>query len=176
MPLIPSFSVSQTEGAPSLINFLDTSTGNDVNITQRRIFLWLSSGVYLVQTRTSTNYETWNIAFLNAILDVLTEDKAINITVEWLDVGDNVLYNYQLNRGFTLYNETFDYQLTQRLTGNPKLIDDNNFFEEKEKLRVGIDSGNQCLLLANDIYGAQQCYNIATKLRINSQYYFNANA
>lgn len=177
MALLPSFSTSQTEGAPSKINFLDTSTGSDVNITQRRIYLVLSNGTYLVQQGTITQYEPWNIAFLTITLTVLfSEDKAIQVEVQWLDVSDTVLYSSTVNIGFTLYNESFDYQLTQRLTGNPKLIDDNNFFESKSELRTAIDSGNQSIVRANDIFGAQQCYDVATKLRLNSQYIFNANA
>lgn len=177
MALLPSFSTSQTEGAPSKVNFLDTSTGSDVNITQRRIYIVLSNGTYLVQQGTTTQYEPWNIAFASITLTLLTgEDKAAQIKVQWLDVSNTVLYESIINTGFTLYNETFDYQLTQRLTGNPSLIDDNNFFELKSELRTAIDSGNQCIARAADIFGAQQCYTIATKLRLQSQYYFNANA
>lgn len=176
MALVASFSTSQTEGAPSLINFLDTSTGTDAAVTQRRIYIVLPGGTYLVQTGTSTQYETWSIAFLTKTLDVLSKDRAAQVIVQWLDVSNAVRYEVIANYGFTLFNETFDYQLTQRLTGNPKLIDDNNFFELKSSLRTAIDSGNQCVALANDNFGAQQCYDIATDLRTSSQYYFNANA
>lgn len=175
MAFVASCVVSQTEGAPSLIDFSDTSTGTDANITQRRIYIKLSNGTYLVQQGTTTDYEVWALASLTKSLDVLSEDKAAEITVQWLDVSNTVLYVVTSNYGLTLYNETFDYQLTQRLPGNPLLINDNNFFELKSELRVAIDSGNDTILFG-DIFGAQQCYNIATKLRANSQYYFNANS
>jgi hypothetical protein len=75
-----------------------------------------------------------------------------------------------------LYNETFDYQLTQVLTGNPLVINDNNFFPNKSDLRVNIDGGNQAIFFATDLFSAQQCYDRATNLRLGSQYYFNANS
>lgn len=175
MPFAASFSVSQTLGDPSEITFSDTSTGTDGNITERRIYLRLSDGLFLVESGTATDYETWDILDISDTLDVLDEDEAIEVTIQWLDVSGTVLYVSTANYGFTLFNSTFDYQLTQRLSGNPLLINDNNFFELKSELRVAIDSGNDAIAVG-DLFGAQQCYIIATNLRLNSQYYFNANS
>ena len=79
-------------------------------------------------------------------------------------------------KNFFNFNEKFDYGLTQMLTANPMLINDNDFFPHKEELRISIDSGNQAFTLVGDIFAAQQCYDRATELRVNSQYYFNINA
>ena len=59
MPLSPNFNASQTVGLPSVINFLDTSTGSDLNITGRRVYFQTSSGSFLVESGTSTDYELW---------------------------------------------------------------------------------------------------------------------
>lgn len=172
---IASFSANQTAGQPSQINFTDTSTGSDGAITQRRIYIAQSNGIFLVQQGTVTQYENWAWPGLTTTLTLLSKDISALITVQWLDVSGNILYAYAANYGLTLFNETFDYQLTQNVSGNPLLLEDNGFFEEKSKLRVAIDSGNQCVVLG-DLTGAQNCYDIATNIRINSQYLFNANA
>lgn len=175
MPLVPNFSTSQTVGVPESINFTDTSTGSDVAITERRVYILTSSGSFLVQEGTTTEYEVWAYADSTTSLDVLTKDYAAIITVQWLNTLGVVLYSKQITGGYTLYNETFDYQLTQVLSGNPLLINDNQFFKNKSELRECIDSGNQSISLASDIYAAQQCYDRGTNLRLNSPYFFNSN-
>lgn len=176
MPLSASFATSQTVGAPQSINFVDTSTGSDSSITVRRVYMQTSNGSFLVENGTATDYELWQYSDLSTSFNVLTKDYALLITVEWLDSGGNVVYSYQMITGFTLYNETFDYQLTQVLTGNPTRITDNQFFEQKSQLRECIDSGDQAILLAADIVAAQQCYDRGTNIRLNSTYYFNINS
>jgi len=175
MAFVQNFSTSQTVGLPNKINFSDTSTGSDGSIASRRIYLQLDDGSYLVEDGTTTDYEVWPIIDSTITLDVLEQDEAINITVQWLDSGGTVLYSKVILTGFTLYNETFDYGLTQMLAGNPLLINDNMFFYNKSKLRVYLDSGNNAIELASDILSAQLCYDKATLLRTNSPYTFNLN-
>lgn len=179
MPFTPGFTTGQTVGIPNKINFTDTSTGSDPNIVSRRVFMQTAANDYLVEQGTTTNYEVWGITSgldpLSIAYDVLKKDMALYVTVQWLDVANIVLYEKAFLTGFTLYNEAFDYTMTQILSGNPLLINDHNFFANKSKLRVSIDSGNQAIFLATDIFGAQQCYDRATNLRLNSPYFFNAN-
>lgn len=175
MSLTVNFETSQTYGIPDSINFVDTSTGTDGSITSRRVYMKTSANTYLVEKGTTTNYEFWDYADSTITLSVLPKDYALEITVEWM-AGDTVVYDKVYTLGFTLYNETFDYQLTQVLTGNPLVINDNNFFPNKSDLRVNIDGGNQAIFFATDLFSAQQCYDRATNLRLNSQYYFNANS
>ena len=180
MPFTPGFSTSQTIGLPNKINFTDTSTGSDINIVSRRIFIQDAANTYIVQKGTTTTYEDWVIVSppldpLSISLDVLKKDMALYLTVQWLNASNTVLYEKSYLTGFTLYNESFDYQMTQVLSGNPLLINDHNFFANKSQLRVSIDSGNQAIFLAADIFGGQQCYDRATNLRLNSPYFFNAN-
>jgi hypothetical protein len=177
MSLTANFSTSQTYGIPNSINFVDTSTGTDDNITSRRIYLKTAANTYLVEKGTSTNYEEWNYSDATITLDVLDKDYGLQVTVEWLDSFNAILYTKTYDAlGFTLYNETFDYQLTQILSGNPLIINDNNFFPNKSELRTNIDAGNQAIYFATDLFAAQQCYDRATSLRLGSQYYFNANS
>jgi hypothetical protein len=175
MPLTVNFSATQILGEPSEIVLTDTSTGSDNTITQRRVYIETFNGSYLVESGTTTDYEAWDIAEESIVLDVLTKDYAVSIKVEWLTAANAVVYSKTAKSGFTLYNETFDYGLTQMLAANPLLINDNSFFDNKISLRNYIDSGNQALTYAGDLYATQQCYDKATELRVNSKYYFNAN-
>lgn len=179
MALTVNFSTSQTPGSPGDIIFTDTSTGTDGSVTQRRIYIQAADGEYLVETGTSTQYEVWS-GFPGTttitLSDILEQDAAARVVVQWLDVSNNILYDKTQYIGFTAYNEDFDYELTQNVAANPLLIDDNNFWYNKLKLRTDIESGNNAIERASDIAAAQQCYDRATSLRVNSQYLFNANA
>lgn len=178
MALSVNFTWGQTAGLPNKINFVDTSTGTDVAVTKRRIYISTSTGVFLVESGNINEYSDWDNfpGTTTKTLNVLTQDEAVSITVQWLNVSNGVLYGKTIQTGFILYNKTFSYGLTQLMTANPLLINDNNFFENKEKLSELIDSGNEAIEEASDIFNAQLCYDAATAIRISSQYYFNANS
>lgn len=176
MAFVPNFVAIQPFGTPNLIEITDTSTGSDSNIVTRRIYIRKADGTAIVDGA------VWDYPDMSISLDVLTKDTACEITVEWLDaipsstVDPIVLYNKVIMYGFTEYSEMFDYGLTQMMTANPLLINDNDFFPHKSDLRTSIDSGNQAIIYAQDLYAAQQCYDRATNLRLSSQYYFNINS
>lgn len=181
MALTVNFSCSQQVGAPQDIDFDDTSTGTDVAVVSRRIYIRNSAGEFLVEEGTTTEYETWSgfPGTTTITLTVLSADvagTATTITVQWLNVSNVVLYDKTATFGFTLDGETFDYGLTQNLAQNSALSTDNNYLPNKSKFRTYLDSGNQAISLNSDIYAAQICYNKATEMMGNSQYYFNTNA
>lgn len=173
MALTPNFTVSQSSGTPNIITASDTSTGSDVAITQRRIFLLKADGTYLVPTGTTTNYIQWAWANSTIALNVLTKDTALAITVQWLDINNTVLYTKTISFGFTAYNETFYYSLTQGEVPivTPTMIN-TNYYQNKMQLRVFIDSGNQAISFASDIYSAQVAYDNATYLVTNANFNF----
>lgn len=170
MALSPNFALSQTFGLSSTITLQDTSTGSDSNIVTRRVYFRKDDNTFLVPEGTSTQYVVWPYASSSISINVLDKDRAITTIVQWLDNSSAVLYDKTILAGFTLFNDTYSYQLTQMLSGNPLLINDNGFFERKSTLRDNIDSGNQALELAADIFGAQQCYDYATNIRLNYAY------
>lgn len=176
MPIIPNFTAAQPVGEPSEIILADTSTGSDVAITQRRVYLRTSQGTFLVPSGTATQFIPWVYADATITIDALDKDYGLEVVVQWLNVADAVLYSSTQPLGFTSYNEDFDYGLTQQLAGNPLNINDDDFWKLKGDLRTSIDSGDQAILKASDIVSAQQCYDKATNLRVKSQYYFNINA
>lgn len=173
MPIVPNFTAASVLGEPSQILLTDTSTGSDAAIASRRITLRLYDNTFLVPAgNPSTQYITWLYAASTKNVDALDTDYAINITVEWLNVSSTVLYTKTILFGFTAYNEAFDYSLTEKLSANPLLTNDDGFQEKRGSLRTDIDSGNNAVTY-DDIYAAQQCYDRASELRIDDQYYFN---
>ncbi len=173
MAINPSFTTSQVIGQPENVVLTDTSSGSFGAITQRRVYLYINNGGTIVPQGTNTPYVQWALANQSITIDCLDKDYAINIEVQWLDNTDTVINTVTNKVGLTMYNETFDYQLTQMETANSKLANNNNFFSNKSNLRTYIDSGNQAMIFAADIYAAQLCYDRATDLRLNAQYTFS---
>jgi hypothetical protein len=171
MPLTPNFSTSQQAGLPSNVIITDTSTGSDLAIVSRRVFLVNYAGEYVVADGTTTNYTVWPLAQSSISIDCLSADAALSVTVNWVDAGGVTLYTKTSLAGFTLFNETFYYSLTQgqAAISNPSyILQDNTYFQNKSRLRVLIDSGNQAVTLGYDITTAQECYDLATYM-VNNQ-------
>jgi hypothetical protein len=120
-----------------------------------------------VPTGVSTDYIPWPYADSAITIDALDTDYAFDIVVQWLNVSNAVLYDKTIPSGLTLYNETYAYRLTQMFSGNPLLINDDDFFGRMSAVRTVIDSGNQAISFAEDIFAAQQCYNYGSNIRIN---------
>lgn len=172
MPLTPNFTASQNSGTPSVISLTDSSTGSDGNITQRRVYLLQANGQYLVPQGVTTDYITWAYANNSIDLNVLSQDTALSITVQWLNVTNTILYTKTIAFGFTAYGETFYYGLTQDLVANPTLYASKDWFYNKMLMRVYLDSGDQAISFASDIFSAQSCYNLSTNLINNQDFYF----
>lgn len=178
MALTVSFTASSVSGEPSQILFSDTSTGTDVAVTNRRLYISDDTGAFIVEAGTSTEYEIWALPLINTItLDLLSQASALKIVCQWLNVSNGVLYDYTIAaEGFTEFLEEFLYSQTQLMAANPLLINDNNFWQNYSKCRTLTDAGNQAILQASDLYNAQQCYDAATEIMNNAQYLFNGNS
>jgi hypothetical protein len=179
MPLSVSFTTSQVVGAPQNIVLVDSTTGSDVTATARQIFLQTATGQWLTEdglTDTQTAI-SWPIADgLTITLDVLENDMALDITLRYITSGGATVAEDIALRGFTLYNETFYYSLTQSQASQnqppPMIIQDSNYYMNKATLRTEIDSGNQAIELGDDITSAQNCYDRATYMVTNQNDYF----
>lgn len=171
MALNPSFSVSQDSGSPNIISATDTSTGSDSNVTKRRIFLLQADGTYLVPEGTTTDFVEWSLASTTINLDVLTGNAALQITTQWLNVSNTVLYTVTSPFSFTNYGEAFYYNLTQQQSTNPEIIASLNFYETKMMVRVELDSAAQAITFAGDIKSSQQCLD-RLQVIINNQNFF----
>jgi hypothetical protein len=175
MPLTPNFTTSQQAGLPSNVIITDASTGSDVAIVSRRVFLVNYAGEYLVADGTTTNYTVWPLAQSSISIDCLSQDTAVQITVNWVDAGGVTLYTKTSLAGFTLFNMTFYYSLTQgqaAISQPSYILQDTTYFSNKSKLRCLIDSGNQSITLGYDITSAQICYDLATAMVSNQNLFF----
>ena len=172
MPLSPNFTASQNSGTPNLIFLTDTSTGSDVTITKRRIYLLQSDGTYLVPAGTVTNYIEWALVDVTTSLNVLIQDTALSITVQWLSAANVVVANKTTSFAFTAYNETFYYGLTESQVANANLTASTNWYQTKMILRVELDSAYQAISFASDIFSAQAALNRATFISTNQSYFF----
>jgi hypothetical protein len=172
MPLSPNFTASQNSGTPNLIFLTDTSTGSDGTITKRRIYLLQSDGTYLVPTGTATNYIEWALVDVTTSLNVLIQDTALSITVQWLTASNVVVATKTTSFAFTAYNETFYYGLTESQVANANLTASTNWYQTKMILRVELDSAYQAISFASDIFSAQAALNRATFISTNQSYFF----
>ena len=172
MPLSPNFTASQNSGTPNLIFLTDTSTGSDGTITKRRIYLLQSDGTYLVPAGTATNYIEWALVDVTTSLNVLIQDTALSITVQWLSASNVVVANKTTSFAFTAYNETFYYGLTESQVANANLTASTNWYQTKMILRVELDSAYQAISFASDIFSAQAALNRATFISTNQSYFF----
>lgn len=172
MAISPSFTASQNSGTPSIITLTDTSTGTDGSITQRRVYLLQSDGTNLVPAGTATPYIVWNIANPTISLNVLVQDTALSVTVQWLSVSNVVIANKTISFAFTAYNETFYYGLTESQVANANLTASTNWYQTKMILRVELDSAYQAISFASDIFTAQAALNRATYISTNQSFFF----
>jgi hypothetical protein len=172
MPLSPNFTASQNSGTPNLIFLTDTSTGSDGTITKRRIYLLQSDGTYLVPAGTVTDYIEWALVDVTTSLNVLIQDTALSITVQWLTAANVVVANKTTSFAFTAYNETFYYGLTESQVANANLTASTNWYQTKMILRVELDSAYQAISFASDIFSAQAALNRATFISTNQSYFF----
>lgn len=175
MALTPNFSTEQTVGLPSIITVIDESTGSDASVTQRRVYLVNSEGEYVVPDGTTTDYVQWAYADSEIDINCLDFDSALDITVQWLDVNNVVLYSKTLLKGFTLYNNTFLYSLTQAEASQstpPNILQDTQYLQNKAALQIYIDSGNQAITYGDDITSAQNMYDAASYLVENENFFY----
>ena len=172
MPLTPNFTASQFSGTPSVITLNDTSTGSDVTIASRRVYLLQANGTFLVPAGTTTDYVVWDLVDTSIDLDVLSQDSALIITVQWMSGLNTVVTSKTISFAFTAYNETFYYGLTESQVANSNLSASTNWYQTKLILRVEIDSANQAITFASDIYSAQAALNRATYISTNQALFF----
>jgi hypothetical protein len=172
MPLTPNFTSSQFSGTPSIITLNDTSTGSDVTIASRRVYLLQANGTFLVPAGTTTDYVVWDLVDTSIDLDVLSQDSALSITVQWMSGLNTVVTSKTISFAFTAYNETFYYGLTESQVANSNLSASTNWYQSKLVLRVEIDSADQSITFASDIYSAQAALNRATYISTNQALFF----
>ena len=173
MPYSQNFSVAQTPANPAFVIITDTTTSGPIpGLDVRRIYIQDSNGNYIVPTGVTTNYIVWDLGDNPISLDILTEDKAVNIKVEWLDSSDVVICDLDNNYCLSQYNKQFLYYLIQLQSLNYNIIQDNNYWGNVGIFWTNIIGAINSVEIGNDIFASQTCLNRATFMAQNQDIYF----
>lgn len=172
MSFSPAFTIAQTALNPALILATDSSTGVDSAITKRRITFTTSTGSTLVVSGTTTSYNAWLLADTTGSFNVLTQDYALSILVQWLDVSNTVLYSSTQSYCLAYYNKQFMYYLTNQESLSPGILQDTNYVSNKAALWVSIVGAVNAITFGADLSASQNELNIGTNLRLNQSNYF----
>ena len=171
--LNPNFTASQTLGNGAIINLQDTSTGSDVLVVSRNVYITTASGTYLVPAgNASPTAIIWAIINTSISLNVLSTDTACYIQVDWVDVSNVARYTVKQLYCFTNFGETFLYSLTQSQAAQPSLLLDTNYLSNKFLVRVYIDSANNAVAYGGDISASSNCIDIYTYIISNQSFFF----
>ncbi len=171
--MTPAFTVGQTLDASSF-TLTDTSTSVDGAITQRRIYIQLANGTYLVPTGTTTDYVDFPLSDGASITidGVLNIDYAVSITLQWLSVTDVVLYSLPQSFAFVLNDEQFMYFLVQCMGANRNLINTNNFIFTCFELDMYVSYAQKAVTTGDDIALSQFMLAQAQKIVDNKSTFF----
>lgn len=172
MPIVPAITVAQSPLAPENVILTDTSSGSDASITSRRAYIQDSEGNYLVESGVVTDYNVWALATNPITLDVLTTDTAVTITIQWLDVSNNVLYSFDDEYCLAEFNKGFLYYLEQQLSLNPGIQQDANYDANVSIFWSNIRGALNAVSTGDDIAASQACLNRCNNMRLNQTFYF----
>jgi len=173
MSYSPSFSAAQSAAAPATVVFTDDSTGADAAIVGRRIYVTDNQGNAVVPSGTSTSYIDWPLADNPlTVANLLPNDLACNVDVQWLDVSDGVLYELDEDYPFVENNKQFYFYLLQQLALYPSTLQDTNYLSNLEQYWAFITGGINAISIGNDISNSQNLINMATEMLQNETKYF----
>jgi hypothetical protein len=173
MPLNPAFSVGQSAATPADVTFTNDATGTDVLVTQLRIYVTDSNGDPVVPSGVLTDYIPWPLATNPiTVLNLLTQDIAATVTIQWLDVSDVVRYELSEVFCFRQFNiQNFIY-LIQNQALKPNIVQDNNYFNNLCQYWINIEGANTMIAEAEDLAGSQNCLDRATFMLNNQSKFF----
>lgn len=171
MALSPSIEVLQSAITPANVTITDNSGGSDVAITQRRVFVSDSEGNYLTGDGT-VNYTEWALADVSITLSILTQDIGANVKTQWLDVGNEVLYEYDNTYPLAKFNKNFFVYLVQLQGLAPSIYQDTNYSSNIAVFWTNIKGGVNAVEEGNNIAAAQNCFDRATYMRLHQSDFF----
>lgn len=173
MPFTQSFTVAQTPLNPSIVVITDTSTGSPTNpITERRITVTDANGNFVVPAGTTTSYIVWAVGTNPITLDLLTQDLAVNIKVDWYQASNTIEYTLNQNYCFTQYSKQFLYYLIQLQSLTYNIIQDNNYWGNVSIFWANVVGALNSVETGDDIASAQACLNRANFMQQNQSTYF----
>lgn len=166
-----SILVSQSASTPSSLTVTDNSTGLSGTITQRRVYVSNAYGEFLTGDGV-VNYTEWALAEASIVLDILTEDIGALIKVEWLNVSNVVVDEVENTYPLAEYNKQFLYYLAGLQGLTPGVYQDSNYSGNIAIFWTNIIAGINAVEYGNDIAACQNCFNRATQMRLEQNFYF----
>lgn len=173
MPLVPSFTSSESLYNNAAVTFTNTSTGSDSGLTARRIYVRLDNGNWLTTAGESTTeaYETWAIGDASITLSLLTGSTSADVTVKWM-TGSTATYTVTQLETWDLYDYVFGLELLQGQTANPGRIQDQNYYSNFFQFITNIWNAETANTYGDDLYSSQGALNRNQNMINNSDYYF----
>lgn len=168
MSFSPIFSISQTATNPRLIIAEDLSTGSDAAIAGKRITFTTDAPSTLVVSGTTTSYNLWATAENPKSFNVLAQDYALSILVEWVNVSGTTLYSSTQSYCLAYFNKQNFYYLLQQQALAPSIVQDANYYSNLAMYWANIIGAVQAIEIGNDLSASQNCLNRATAM-MNSE-------
>jgi hypothetical protein len=172
MSFTPSIAVAQSALTPNEITITDDSSGSDILIVSRRVYVQNSQGTYLVESGTTTDYTAWALVDTSITLDILTQDECVNILVQWLSAANAVLYTFEDQYALAEYNKQFLVYLVSAQGLTPGIVQDSNYSGSVGTFWTNIIAGINQVVFGADIAGGQNCFSRATYMRLNQADFF----
>lgn len=172
MPYLPSYSATQQFSSPSVVTLTDQSTGSDIAITERRVFVQDYAGTYLKEVAQSANYKVWSIAAATVTLDVLQKDTAVRITVQYVDTNGNVLYTAIKYKCCDINSQTGKYAVLQKWVSDPSIINDPNYRSGIVALETYLVGAQGAITAGSNLVLSQQCLDGAKTMLDKQTLYF----
>ncbi len=164
-----NFSVSQGVDVQSF-TLTDTSTGSDVNLTGRTIYLYLADGTLL-----GGGAINWPLSdgSTKTLTGYLPKDYSLNILVTWQSsapIGGSTYSKAEVVT-FTGNSNAFAYGLLQQIAATQSLTSDNDFEANFAILNSEILNAGRASTYGNQ-GNAQQCLDRIYNMIIKQQFYF----
>jgi len=156
MALTVNFTSSESLSSNNLVTFTDTSTGTDLTITTRRIYIRLANGNWLTTAGESTTsaYESWDYSLATIQLDLLSKSTTANVTVEWY-AGASLVYTKTILMEWDLYDYVFLFGLLSAQTSFPAVNDNQGYWPNSFKMVTGIFQSESAVTNMDDLYSSQ---------------------
>lgn len=164
-----NFSVSQGVDVKSF-TLTDTSSGSDVNLTGRTIYLYQSDGTLLGGETINWPLSDGSTKALNSYLP---RDYAILILVTWQSSSPipGSTYSKSALYVFTGNSNAFAYGLLQQIAALQAITNDNGFETNLAILNSEIQNANRAAEFG-DQGAAQQCLDRIYGMYVNQQFEF----
>ena len=174
MALVPNFSSSESLSSNNLVTFTDTSTGSDLTITTRRIYVRLANGNWLttggVESTTSA-YMTWSYADASTTIDLLTRSTTANVTVEWYAVAV-LTYTKTILTEWDWYDYVFLFGLLSAQTSYPARTDSIGYWPNSWYMCTNLFQSEVAVEDMDDLYSSQAALDRNQLMISNENLYF----